>query len=169
MRLLRAHRRTLVVWSTSVRPAGRYSVLRLARPARAGRIRRCARICTILMLTGLIRLARVVRPRWRPLLAGVVLTVTGVSLRGSVWGVVLVPGLLCLWSALLIPGSPDADRKRRCELERELAEYRTPAQRSDLETILNQYPDDVTQEIRDILASQAMAAHSNGIPGTGRH
>jgi hypothetical protein len=121
------------------------------------------------MVIGLMRLAQVVRPRWRPLLAGIALTVAGVSLLGSVWGVILVPGLLCLWAALLIPGSPDADRKRRCELARELAEYRTPAQRSDLETILDQYPDDVTHEMRDILASQAMAAHGSGIPGTGRY
>ena len=170
MRLLRAHRRALVVWSTSGRPADRYGALGLlARPARTGRIRRCARTCMALVVIGLMRLAWVVRPRWRPLLAGVVLTAVGASLRSSVWGIVLVPGLLCLWSALLIPGCPDADRKRRCELERELGEYWTPAQRSDLETILDQYPDDVTHEIRDILASQAMAANNKGIPGTGRH
>jgi hypothetical protein len=120
------------------------------------------------MLIGLMRLAQVVRPRWRPLLAGVVLTAAGFSLLSSVWGVLLVPGLLCLWAALLIPGSPDADRKRRYELARELAEYWTPAQRSDLEMILNQYPDDVTHEIRDILASQAITVRNSGIPGAGR-
>jgi hypothetical protein len=51
--------------------------------------------------------------------------------------------------------------ERRSELARELAEYSTPAQRSDLEAILDQYPDDITYELRDILASQAMAADSN--------
>jgi hypothetical protein len=61
--------------------------------------------------------------------------------------------------------------KRRCELERELAAYSTPAQRRDLEATLNQYPDDLTYELRDILARQAMAAYCNrgGVPGAGRY
>ena len=122
----------------------------------------------MLAVTGLMRLARGVRPRWRPLLAGGVLTVVGVMLRGGAWGVITLPGLLLLLYALLIPGSSDADRKRRSELERELAAYSTPAQRCDLEATLDRYPDDATYELRNILANQAMAAYNNGIPGTGR-
>jgi hypothetical protein len=58
--------------------------------------------------------------------------------------------------------------KRRSELARELATYSTPAQRSDLEAILDRYPDDLTYELRDILTSQAMAAGSNRYPAAGR-
>jgi hypothetical protein len=60
-------------------------------------------------------------------------------------------------------------RERRSELARELAAYSTPAQRCDLEATLDRYPDDVTYELRDILASQAMAAYDNRIPGAGRY
>ena len=61
--------------------------------------------------------------------------------------------------------------KQRCELERELAAYSTPAQRRDLEATLNQYPDELTYELRNILARQAMAAYCNrgGVPGAGRY
>ena len=103
-----------------------------------------------------MRLARAVRPRWRPLLAGAGLTVAGIVLRSGVWGIALVPGLLFLISAPLVPASPDADRKRRSELESELAVYSTPAQRRDLEATLDRYPDGDTHELRGILAGQAM-------------
>jgi hypothetical protein len=61
--------------------------------------------------------------------------------------------------------------KQRCELERELAAYSTPAQRRDLEATLNQYPDELTYELRNILARQAMAAYCNrgGVPGAGKY
>ncbi len=59
-------------------------------------------------------------------------------------------------------------RNRRSALERELAAYSTPAQRRDLEATLAQYPDGVTYELRDILASQAMTARNNRFPGAGR-
>lgn len=166
---LRTRRRNIVVWSPPVGPADRYGTPRLTRLSRTRRIHRCIRTGAFLTIIGLMRLARAVRPRWRPLLAGGVLTVVGIIMHSSVWGTVLVPGLLFLWSALLIPASPDADRKRRSELERELAAYSTPAQRCDLETTLDRYPDSVTHELRDILASQVMVARDNGIPGTGRH
>lgn len=166
---LRAHRRNRVVWSSSVSPADRYGAPRLTRLARTGRIHRCIRTGVLLTLIGLMRVACAARLRWRPLLAGVVLTVAGVSLRGSMWGAVLVPGILFLWEALLIPGNPDAGWKQRSELERELAAYSTPAQRCDLDATLDRYPDDVTHELRDILASQAMTVRDNGIPGAGRH
>jgi hypothetical protein len=166
---LRAHRRNLVMWSPPVGPADRYGAPRLTRLARTRRIHRFIRIGALLTVIGLMRLARAVRPRWRPLLAGGVLTVVGLMLRGGAWGAVVLPGLWFFVSALLIPASPDADRKRRSGLEHELAGYSTPAQRCDLEATLDRYPDTVTYELRGILASQAMAACNNGIPGAGRH
>ena len=161
---LRAHRRNLV-WSPPAGPAGRYGAPRHM-PAR--RIRRFARLSALLTAIGLMRLARWVRPRWRPLLAGVVLTVAGYLLRGSLWGMVIMGGLWFLVYALLMPGGTDADRKRRAELEQELAAYSTPNQRRDLEATLDGYSDSVTYELRDILAGQAMAAGDNGLPGAGR-
>jgi hypothetical protein len=65
--------------------------------------------------------------RWRPLLAGGVLTVVGLVLRGGAWGAVIFPGIWLLGSALLVPANPDADRKRS-ELEREQAVYARSAQ-----------------------------------------
>ena len=81
---------------------------------------------------------------------------------------ILLPGLMFLLSAPLVPDIPEADRKRRAALSRELAAYSTPAQRRDLEATFDQYPDNVTYELRDILASQATVHCSNGIPGTPR-
>src|SRR5689334_16913189 len=80
---LRAHRRNLVGWSPPVGQAGRYGAPRLASTRR---IRRFIRIGALLTAIGLIRLARGLRPRWRPVLAGVLLTVAGFILRGSLWG-----------------------------------------------------------------------------------
>lgn len=112
---------------------------------------------------GLVRAAR-----WWPVQAGVVLTVVGIVLRGGPAGVVLLPGLVLLLSAPLIPPSPKAERMRRAMLEREMAVYSTPAQRRDLETTLNRYPDRVTYELRDILARQAAPSCTHGLPGSGR-
>lgn len=159
---LRPHRRNLVIWNSSVGPADRYGAPQYKRRlARTGRIRRCIRI-------GVLLTTIAVRPRWRPLLAGAVLTVVGVMQHGAA-GVVLIPGLLFLWYALLIPAAPDADRERRSRLERELAAFSTPAQRCDLEATLSRYPDGITYEIRDILVGQAMAARNEGVPGSGRY
>lgn len=155
---LRRHRRNVVIWRSSGHPADRYGALRYRPPARTGPVRRCIRIGVLLAVIA-------VRPRWRPLLAGAMLTVTGLVLPSSVVSVVLVPGLLLLWYSLLTPGGTDADRKRRAQLKRELAEFSTPAQRCDLQATLDRYPDAVTSEIRAILASQAMTAARNGIPG----
>jgi hypothetical protein len=77
----------------------------------------------------------------------------------------IIPGLLSLWRALLIAGDTDADRERRSQLRRELAAYATPAQRRELVATLNRYPDAITHELRDILASPPVASHGNGIPG----
>jgi hypothetical protein len=162
---LRAHRRKLVVWGPSAGSAGRYSALAPARPPRARRIRRWIRIGALLAVVGPVRLARVMPPHWRAALAGAVLCVVGVVLRNGAGGAVLLPGLLFLLSAPLIPDSHKAARRRRDELERELAAYSTPAQRCDLGAILDRYPDSVTSELRDILASQAAAAGDNRFRG----
>ena len=53
--------------------------------------------------------------------------------------------------------SRKAARKRRSDLERELAGYATPAERGDLEGTLDRYPSGTTHELRDILARQSMA------------
>ncbi len=53
--------------------------------------------------------------------------------------------------------SRKAARKRRGDLERELAGYATPAERGDLEATLERYPYGTTHELRDILARQSMA------------
>ena len=166
---LRAHRRNLAAWSPSAGPADRYGALGLTWLARTRRIRRCLRTGTLLTVIGLMPLVRGARPRWRPLPAGTVLTVIGIMLRSGAWGAVLLPGLWLFVYALLIPARSDADRKRRLVLERELAGYSTPAQRWDLEATLDRYPDDITYELRDILASQTLAACHNGIPGAGRY
>ena len=50
-----------------------------------------------------------------------------------------------------------AARKRRSDLERELAGYATPADRDDLEAVLDRYPYGTTHELRGILARQSMA------------
>jgi hypothetical protein len=163
---LRPQRRSLVVWRQSDRA---YEASRVARSARTGRIRRRIRIVFLLTVVALWPLVRAVRARWRPLLAGAALTAVGVAMRGSTVGsLVLFPGLLLLFGAPLLPGTPEADRLRRSELERELATYTTTRQRFDLTATLDQYPDEVTCELRDILARQDATAAYPPIPGCGR-
>jgi hypothetical protein len=116
------------------------------------------RTIALLAALGAIRLGAAVRPRWRPLLAGVVLTAAGVVLRSGPAGIVMIPGMLFLLSALLTPADPVAVGPRRRELERELAAYCTPDQRRDLEATFDRYPDNVTGELREILARQAATA-----------
>lgn len=154
-------RRNLVVFSSAVGPADRHVVLQHKRPARIERIRRFIRIGMLLTVIA------VQRPRYRSLLAGTVLTILGIVERQGAGGVLIIPGFLLLWHALLIPADTDPDRGVRSQLKRELATYSTPAQRSDLEATLDQYPDGITSEIRSILASQALASHNNVIPGAG--
>lgn len=127
----RAHRRILVARSPSVGLADTRGAPRLARLARARRIRRFIRTAALLTVIGLMWLARAVRPRWRPLLAGGVLTVVGLMLRSGAWGAVILPGIWFLGSALLVPANPDADRRRserERELDREQAAYVRSAQ-----------------------------------------
>jgi hypothetical protein len=149
---LRGHRRSLVIWSHSAAPADWYGAPGGAQIARGRRVRRGIRVGTLLTVMGMMRLARGVRPRWRPMLAGVVLTTAGVVLRDGAWGVLFLAGFWSLVYAFLIPASPDASRRRSIALERELAGYSTHTQRCDLEATLNRYPDGVTGELRDVLA-----------------
>jgi hypothetical protein len=65
--------------------------------------------------------------------------------------------------------SRKAARRRRAELERELAGYAGPAARGDFEAILDRYPPGTTHELRAILARQAMAAHETSFPAVGRY
>ena len=62
-----------------------------------------------------------------------------------------------------------AARRRRAELERELAGYAGCAGIGDFEAILDRYPRGSTHELRSILARQAMAAHENRFPAIGRY
>jgi hypothetical protein len=155
---LQPHRGRLIVFSSSVDPADGHGASQYKQVARTGPIRRFIRISMLFTVIA-------VRPRWRPLLAGIALTILGVVGRQGAGGVLIIPGLLSFWRALMIPGDTDADRERRSQLKRELAAYSTPAQRSDLIVTLSRYPDGVTHEIRDILGSTPAGSHGNGIPG----
>jgi hypothetical protein len=165
---LRSRRRDVAVWIPSAGSAHRYGTPRVSRRRRSRAIRRCIRLGALLTVIGLVRLAHAVRPRWRPLLAGGVLTAAGVMLRSGAAGLVFIPGVLFLLYAPLIEARPDEGPKRRSELRRELAGYVTPSQRRDLEATLDRYPDGITCELRDILASQAAAVRQNRLPGAGR-
>ena len=154
-------RRNLVLWSQTVGSPRRY---RSAPVTRDRRIRRWMRRGGLLLLIGLMALGRGVLARWRLVLAGVVLTVLGRILHGGPSSVFLLPGLMLLVSAPLLPGHSRA----RAKLERELAAYSTAADRRDLEATLARHPDDTTRELREILASQATAAHRSRVPASGR-
>ena len=155
---LRPRRRNVVIWSPSACRAERGHGLWFTRPVRSRRIRRRMRTIALLATLGAIRIGAAVRPRWRPLLAGTLLTTAGVVLRDGAAGIVMIPGMLFLFSALLTPADPVAAGPRRRELERELAAYSTPDQRCDLEATLDRYPDSATGELREILSRQAAAA-----------
>ena len=109
-----------------------------------------------------------VRPRWRTLLAGTALTIAGVLQGDGAASMVMIPGILLLWQSLLISPNPEADRERRSQLASELAAFSTPAQRRDLAATIDRYPDGITDEIRDVLTSQALGAHYSGFPDAGR-
>jgi hypothetical protein len=166
---LRSRRRDVVVWIQSAGSAAEYGSVKVTRLGRYQPMRRCIRLGALLTVIGLVRLIRAVRARWRPLLAGAVLTVAGVMLRGGAAGVVLIPGLLFLVYAPLVEAVPDEERKRRSVLRRELAGCATAAHRRDLEATLDRYPDSTTCEIRDILAGLATTAGDGSIPGAGRY
>jgi hypothetical protein len=166
---LRSRRRDVVVWIQSAGSAGEYGSVKVTRLGRYQSIRRCIRLGALLTVIGLVRLTRAARPRWRPLLAGGVLTVAGVMLRGGAGGVVLIPGLLFLVYTPFMEAGPDEERKRLSVLRRDLAGYATPAHRRDLEATLDRYPDSTTHEIRDILAGLAATAGDGSVPGARRY
>jgi len=125
---------------------------------------------TLLTLIGLLRLRRATRRPWGPILAGAALTTVGVVLRSGPGGLVLLPGLLILIGAPLVPASTTReDRVRLAQLRRELGAYSTAAQRADLEATLDRYPDRETYEMREILASQAVTAFRQQLPGVRRY
>ncbi len=87
---LRPHRRNVIVWSSSGVPGGRpgglrSGRLRRTRPVRARRIRWWLRTGALLMVLGVLRLARTTRTRWEPvfLLAGALVTLAGVMLSAA--------------------------------------------------------------------------------------
>jgi hypothetical protein len=157
---LRSRQRHLVLRSSSACQAGQYAVSPHIPAAPAGAVRRFLRISALVTVIA-------VRPRWKPLLAGAALTVFGLVEHSGMGFMTMMPGLMLLWAAVLIPGDSDADYQRRQELMRELAAFSTTAQRRDLEAALDQYPDGVTSEIREVLASQGAAMY-RGLPGAGR-
>jgi hypothetical protein len=109
-------------------------------------------------------MAAAILPRWRLVLAGVVLTTAGLILRDGPASVVMLPGMLFLVAAAFTQTWPEEARARHRALERELAAYCTPAQRRELEATLDRYPDSATSELRNILVGQAMSA-DRGRPG----
>ena len=155
---LQPHRRKLVVFSSPADPAVGHGASQDKRVTHTGPIRRFVRI-------GMLLTVIAVRPRWQPLLAGTVLTAIGLIDRQGPGSVLIIPGLLSFWGALMTAGDTDADRERRSQLKRELAAYSTPAQRRELVAALDRYPDGITHEIRDILTNPPVASRSNGIPG----
>ena len=160
--MLRPHRQNVVIWKSSRSPEYRGRGLWFTGPGRSSRPRRWLRISGLLVAVGVLRVAAAVRPRWRPLAVGTVLTVAGYVMRAGMPGIIMIPGMLFLAAALLAPVGPgkEASPQRRA-LERELASYSTPAQRRDLDAILDRYPDHDTRELRDILARQSLAAETS--------
>jgi hypothetical protein len=154
----RSHR-----WNSLISPA-RYEGP-FTRPARTGRIRWLTRTGALLAFIVL----RDVLTRWWPVAAGVVLTVAGFILRSGPGSVILLSGLLLLVSAPFVLPSLKEDPTRRRKLERELAAYSTPAQRRDLEVILDRYPDSITRELREMLSTQARAGGKSQVPGGRRY
>jgi hypothetical protein len=118
----------------------------------------------LLAVIGLLRAAR--SPRWRCALLGAALTIPGVLMRGQLAGnIILLPGLMALVYAPFLPGETIEDRKSHARLRRELAAYSTPAERRDLEALLEQYSDQEAGELRAILASQDLAPVRSRCPG----
>jgi hypothetical protein len=166
---LRSHRRRLVVWSQSAGSAGRCEISPFRRSKRPRRLRIWVRYALLLPVIGLMQLERSLQARLGPLLAGAMLTIVGVILRDGPGSVALVPGLMFLLYAPLIPARPDPRRRQRRELRRELAAYSTAAQRHDLEAAFDRYPDRATKELRDILHDLAITRHNGQVPGARRY
>jgi hypothetical protein len=103
---LRPRRRVMVVWSSSGR-AARHGVQEITRSPRGRRIRWWLRTGALVMVIGLMRLARTAGKYPRPALsmAGTAITVTGISLPSEA---VLISGILVLLVALFLPGPASA-------------------------------------------------------------
>lgn len=163
---LRPHRRDLVVWSQSARSAGRHDISPFAPFTGTRRVRAAVRAGARLPVIMLMLLEdTLLQGRGRVILAGAMLTVAGLILRGGLGGVVLLPGMMFLLYAPFMPGNPDAGGRQSRKLRRELGAYTTPAQRRDLEATLDRYPDRTTGELRDILHKLAMATSDSQLPG----
>lgn len=106
---LRPRRRNLVVWSSSADPAGRAWRRSGARPNRIRRLRWWLRTGMLVMVIGVLWLARTARTRWEPLalLAGVLLMLLG-YLTPEIGA--FFPGLLVLIVTLL-KGSSESQRR----------------------------------------------------------
>ena len=152
----RARHRNLVVLRQSADPVSAWGPSSVGGLARATGARRGIHVGALLTLIGLMGLARGVRARWRPILAVVVFTAPALMVGSGAWGMLFFAGICWLLHALVTPARPDADRRRRSELQHELAGYRSPAQWCDLAATLDRYPDGMTCELRDVLANQAL-------------
>jgi hypothetical protein len=132
-------------------------------PRRPGPLRRAVRTGFLLAVIGLVRVAR--SPRWRSALVGAALTVPGVLFRGQLAGyLLLLPGLMALGYAPFLPGETTMNHRDHARLRREMAAYSTPAQRRDFETLLMQYSDQETSELRAILAQQSLTDTRSRVP-----
>jgi hypothetical protein len=100
------------------RAVGKYEGQWIRGSVRRGRVRWLVRTWALLSVAAFMRVAH-----WWPVLAGVVLTAAGIVTRHGPAGAILLPGLVLLLSAPLIPPSPKVERARRALLEREMAAY----------------------------------------------
>jgi hypothetical protein len=110
---LRRRRRTMVVWSSSSGRATRHGAQERTRPARPGRIRWWLRTGALLMIIGVMRLARTAGKYPRPALslAGTAITVAGISLPSKA---VLISGFLVCLLALFMPSDGASAPARPC-------------------------------------------------------
>jgi hypothetical protein len=154
-------KRNRVVWRSSTGPALTGVPRRSPR-----RFRRAARTSLLLAILGLVRLAG--NPRWRSAVIGAALIVPGLLLHNLYCHVILLPGLMILFYAPFLPSDSPETRARQACLRRDLAAYSSPADRRDLEAIIDRYPVAETGELRSVLASLRSASAPFRNPGMGR-
>jgi hypothetical protein len=154
-------KRNRVVWRSSAEPALTGVPRRSPR-----RLRRAARTGLLLATLGLVRLAG--NPRWRSAVIGAALIVPGLLLRNIYGNIILLPGLMILFYAPFLPGDSPETRARQAQLRRDLAAYSTPADRRDLEAIIDRYPAAETGELRAVLAGLRLTPAQLRNPGMGR-
>ena len=153
--------RNRVVWHSSTGPALTGVPRRSPR-----RLRRAVRTALLLVILGLVRLAG--NPRWRLAVLGAALIVPGLLLSNIYGHVILLPGLMFLFYAPFLPGDSPETRARQAQLRRDLAAYSSPADRRDLEAIIERYPTAETGELRTALASLRPVPAQLRNPGMGR-